>query len=231
MKRFWKETGIEPVGEHWRVTLDGRAIKTQGGRPQLVPNATLARALATEWAAQGPEIDPASFPLRDLTDYAIDVITADPAPIARELLGFAETDTLCYRADPGEALARRQDIEWEPLLTTAEARYGVRFVRVAGIIHQPQPAATLATFAQILAGYGPFHLAALQTLTSLTASLVIALAALEPDADLAHLWNASCLEEDWQAEFWGRDAEAIVRRERRRGTFLAAARFAALAST
>ena len=229
MKRFWKQAGTAPADDlGWRVTLDGRAIRTQGGRAQVVPSRALATALAAEWDGQGEEIDAARFVLRDLADYAIDVIAADPAVVVRELLGFGETDTLCYRGEPGEALTRRQLVEWEPLLAACEARHGLRFTRVAGIIHQPQPSETLARLAGLLAGLSPFRLAALHTLTSLSASLVIGLTALEPGADLAHLWNAANLEEDWQAEFWGRDAEAEARRERRRADFLTAARFAAL---
>ncbi|MDE2403746.1 MAG: molecular chaperone [Sphingomonadales bacterium] len=229
MKRFWKQAGVAGGAEGWQVTLDGRAVKTQGGRPQVVPTAALAAALAAEWDGQPEEIDPARFVLRDLADYALDVIAADPAPVANTLLGYAETDTLCYRGDPGEALTRRQEADWEPLLAAAEARHGVRFVRVAGIIHRPQPPETRARLGEVLAALDPFTLAALQTLTSLAASLVIGLAALEPEADLPHLWNAANLEEDWQAELWGKDAEAEARRERRRATFLAAAGFARLA--
>ena len=228
MKRFWKSASVAPHAEGWRVTLDGRVIKSQGGRPQIVPSRALAEALAAEWDAQAAEIDPAMFVLRDMADYAIDVIAAEPAETAATLLGFASTDTLCYRGEPGHALTRRQDLEWEPLLTQTEARLNIGFVRVAGIIHQPQPPETLARLAAELAALDPFHLAALHTLTSLSASLVIGLAALAPDADLPHLWNAACLEEDWQAEFWGRDEEAEARRERRRLAFFAAARFAGL---
>ncbi|MFN5901782.1 MAG: ATP12 family protein, partial [Novosphingobium sp.] len=170
-----------------------------------------------------------SFVLRDLADFAIDVIAADPGTIRTALVRYAETDTLCYRADPGEALHRRQTERWEPVLAGAEARLGIRFERISGIIHQPQPAATLARLEQELVTLDPFALAALNTLTSLAASLVIGLAALEPEADTGALWIAAELEEEWQAEQWGRDAEAEDRRARRAEAFAAAVRFAALA--
>lgn len=227
MKRFWKEVSTGAVeGGGWRVLLDGRGVKTPGGRAQVVPGEALAQALAAEWAVQGEEIDPAGFVLRDMADYALDVVAADEAAVVAAVLKYGETDTLCYRGEPGEALTRRQESEWEPLLLAAEARHRVRFVRVAGIMHRPQPAETLSVLGDVLAGLGPLRLAAVQNLASLAASLVVALAALEPEADLAHLWNAASLEEDWQAEMWGRDAEAEARRERRRLAFLAAAEMA-----
>ena len=234
MKRFYREATLDPImqgpiEQRWRVLLDGRAIKTQGGRAQVVPTQALGEAMAAEWADQGDDIDTTRFIFRDLADYALDVITPAPDETRTTLLGFAETDTLCYRAYPDEPFAARQQTDWEPLACAAEARFGVRFVRVSGVIHRPQPPATLDTLRAHLAGLDPFALAALHTLTSLAASLIIGLTALEPDADLATLWNAANLEELWQAELWGREYEAEARRARRRASFFAAAHFARLA--
>ena len=135
MKRFWNDVAVEEAADGWRVLLDGRPIRTQGGNPQVLPSAELAEMLADEWRAQGDDIDAAAFPLRDMADYAIDqVAPAAEATIAR-LLRFAETDTLCYRADPDEPLHRRQREVWEPLVAEFEAREGVRMERVSGVLH------------------------------------------------------------------------------------------------
>ncbi len=229
MKRFYKQVDIAAEENGWRVTLDGRGIKTARGAPQVVPTAALARAMAQEWADQGEQIDPARFMLRDLADYAIDVVAAGPDEPIATLLRYAETDTLCYRAEPGEPLRERQDAIWEPLLRAAETRWDIHFERVAGIIHRPQPEATLRRLETVLRAEHAFTLAALSTLTSLAASLVIGLAALAPDGDPTALWAAAELEEDWQAEQWGKDAEAEARRAGRLAAFTSAAGFAALA--
>lgn len=229
MKRFWKQASIVEAEDGWRVLLDGRAIKTVGGRAQVVPTQALATALAEEWAAQGDEIDPALFVYRDMADFALDVVGADRAGQIADLLRYAETDTLCYRGDPGEALTGRQDEVWEPLLTAAERRYDIHFERVAGVLHKPQPEATLRRLRAVLGAQDDFTIAALKQLASLAASLTLALAALEPGADTTALWDAANLEEDWQAELWGKDAEAMDRRARRAAAFAAASRFAALA--
>lgn len=229
MKRFYKAVTVAVDGGGYRVMLDGRPLRTVGGRAQIVPSAPLAEALAAEWSAQGEEIDPAGFIYRDLVDYALDVVTAGKAGVIDELVPYGETDTLCYRAEPDEALGVRQRAVWEPLLTAAEARWEVRFVRVAGIIHKPQPPETLARLREELTRLDAFTLAALRNTAALAASLVLGLQALEPDADIDALWDAANLEEDWQAELWGKDEEALERRARRHAAFAAAARFAALA--
>jgi chaperone required for assembly of F1-ATPase len=228
VKRFYSDVGVEATTGGFRVTLDARPIRTQGGAAQVVPTEALAEAMAAEWAHQGEKIDTSAFRFRDLADYAIDVVSPDPAATIAMLRGYAETDTLCYRAFPDEPFAARQAECWEPLVTGAEARFGIRFVRVSGVMHRPQPADTLAVLADQLGRHDPFTLAALRTLAGLAASLTIGLAALDPDAPLTLLWDAANLEEDWQAEQWGKDAEAQARRERRRADFMAAARFADL---
>jgi chaperone required for assembly of F1-ATPase len=229
MKRFYREVSCGETAGGWQVQLDGRGVKSVGGRPQFVPSRALAEAIAAEWAAQSEEIDPGRFLLRDMADFALDVVAPDPAEAVSALLPYGETDTLCYRAEPEEPLHQRQLELWEPLLRAAEARWDVHFERVSGVLHRPQPAATIARMRAAVVALDPFVLAALRNTASLAASLVIGLAALEPDAQVEPLWQAANLEEDWQAELWGEDSEAALHRERRLAAFTAAARFAALA--
>ena len=229
MKRFYKDVSVEPADGGFRVTLDDRPIRTQGGAAQVVPTRALAEAMAEEWRTQGEEIDPKGFALRDLADYAIDHVVPDPAVSAARLLPYAETDTLCYRADPDEPLYRRQQELWEPLVKAFEARHGIGLERVSGIVHRPQPAEALARLRTVLEALDPFTLAALETLTRLATSLSIGLLALEPEADPDALFAASNCEQDWQAELWGWDAQAEERRAVRLVAFGKAAEFARLA--
>lgn len=222
MKRFYKTVTVAEAEGGWQVQLDGRGIKTARGAPQIVPSRTLAEMLAAEWEAQGEEMDSTSFVHRDLADYAIDVAAGQRETTIAELLRYAETDTLCYRADPDDALFQRQQDEWEPVVTAFEQREGLRLERVSGIIHRQQPEASMARLRDGLAALDPFTLAGLQMMTSLAASLCIGLSALEAGADATALWNAASLEEDWQAELWGQDWEAEERREIRRTAFQAA---------
>ena len=226
MKRFYKNVSIAPLDGHCTVMLDGKPIRTQGGQPLMLPGGDLARLLADEWDSQGEEIDPAAFRFRDMADYALDVVAPDPAALVDKLLGYAETDTLCYRADPEEALYRRQQEVWEPLLAAMEAREGIALTRVSGVLHRAQPRASMDTLRARLEQLDPFTLAALEQLTSLSASLGIGLSALEEDADAEALWDAANLEEDWQGELWGKDWETEERRAKRKAGFLAALEFA-----
>lgn len=219
MKRFYKTVSVEPVQDGFQVHLDGKAVKTQLGNPQVVPGETLAKELAQEWNKQGDEIDQASFRYRDLADFAVDMVTPDREEHITKLLSFLETDTLCYRAHPDEPSFKHQDELWEPIVTAFEARENVTLERVCGIMHRPQATATIDTLAARLKALDPFTMTACVTLTSLAASLVIGLSAFQDNADKDALWDAANLEQDWQIEQWGQDAEARFVRERRTADF------------
>ncbi|MEP0393067.1 MAG: ATP12 family protein [Erythrobacter sp.] len=225
MKRFYKEVSVTAVESGWQVMLDTRAMKTVGGLAQILPTKVLAEALAAEWSAQGEKIDPASMPLRDMADYAIDMVSPDTDALIEKAVAYGDTDTLLYRADPDEPLFARQQEVWEPVVGALEARLGVQFVRISGIIHRPQHDETLVKLRDELTGQSPFALAAIEAMTHLAASLITGLSASEPKADALALWNAANLEEDWQIEQWGRDEEAEERREKRTGDFLRARQF------
>ena len=230
MKRFYKNVSVQQVSDGWQVMLDTRALKTVKGGPQVVPTKALGEALAAEWDAQGDKIDPATMPLRDMADYAIDVVAPDPAALIEKAVQYGDTDTLLYRADPDEPLYARQQEVWEPIVTAMEARLGATFTRISGIIHRPQSEEVLGALREELTGQSPFALAPIELMTHLAASLITGLSAAQPDADALALWNAASLEEEWQAEEWGRDEEAEERREKRTADFLKAREFWALAT-
>ncbi|WP_298464393.1 ATP12 family protein [uncultured Erythrobacter sp.] len=229
MKRFYKDVATHQVDGGWQVTLDKRGIKTVKGAQQILPTRALAEAMAQEWDAQGEKLDPTTLPMRDMADYALDIVAPDVAAIAETLTAFGDTDTLLYRADPDEPLYARQQEVWEPIVAEFEQREGVRLTPVSGIMHRPQSADTLTSLRAKLETSDPFTLAGIEAMTSLSASLVVGLSALEPDIEPLTLWEAASLEEEWQADLWGRDAEAETRRAKREGDFLKACEFTRLA--
>lgn len=229
MKRFYTSVTVEPVDDGFALLLDGRLVKTPGRASLILPSALMAQAIADEWAGQGEEIVIASMPMTGFANAAIDRIAPDPGRFVSDIAAYGETDTLCYRADPGDPLAERQHAEWEPILQWAENRYDIRLIRVAGIVHQPQSTHSLSRLTSVVKAFDPYVLAGLSTITTIGGSLVSSLAMLEQAFDSGAIWRAVCLEELWQEELWGADAEAEVTRALRRATFDDAYRFCCIA--
>lgn len=224
MKRFYKAVSVEEAPGGWQIALDERRVKTAAGAAQIVPTKALGEAMAREWAEQGETMDPARFVLRDMADYALDVVASDRGAAIEKLLGYGETDTLLYRADPSDALFARQEEVWEPIIAAFEAREGLSLTRISGVIHQAQDARVAKAYRARLEAFDAFALAGIEAMTSLAASLLIGLAASEAEDDVRALalWQAASLEEEWQAALWGRDEEAEERRQKREADFLAA---------
>lgn len=228
MKRFYKHAEAAPGAGGVAILLDGRTVKTPGREPLAVPTEELAEAIAAEWNAQGEDIDPRSMPLTGLANAAIDRVAPDPAAFARGLAAYGESDLLCYRSEgPGE-LVRRQDETWDPLLLWARRRYDIEIETAVGVMHRAQPPQTVERLARAVAARGPFQLAALSPLVTISGSLVIALALAEGEISLDTAWNSATLDEAWQAEQWGEDALAVQALELRRREFEAAYRFLTL---
>lgn len=225
MKRFYKEATARAAPGGWEIVLDGRPVRTPGRLPLVLPSERLAEAIAEEWRAQGDKVDPRSMPLTGLANAAIDRIAPDPHAFARSLSRYGESDLLCYRAETPAALVDRQAAAWDPLLTWARRRFDADFEVVCGIIHRPQPSAALDRVGKAVSARGPFELAALSPLVTISGSLLIALALAERAIDLETAWTAATLDEAWQAEKWGEDPEAAAALAARRRDFDAAWRF------
>ena len=221
-KRFYKDVAIAERDGGFAILLDGRPIRTPGRRLLLLPTQPLADRAATEWSGQHKVIDPGSMPLTRIANTAIDGVSEHQAEVADGIAAYAGNDLLCYRADAPEGLVARQTEKWDPLLAWAETTFGGRFHLAAGVMPVTQDAAVLAAVRRALDAYSPLELAALHTVTTLTGSAVLALALAAGMASAEAVWSAAHVDEDWNIEQWGEDAEAAARRRFRKAEFDAA---------
>ena len=225
MKRFYKDVSVKEEGGAWRVLLDGRTLKTQAKATLELPNRALAEAVADEWRAQGENIDPPSMHLTRLAFGAIDGVKADRTKIADHALSFGRTDLLSYRADTPQELVARQASAWDPLLDWVAERHGARLAVTSGIGHVAQTEEAVSALEQAIAAQDDYALAALHAATTLTGSLVIALALADRRLNAAEAFAAATVDESFQAEKWGLDFEAELRLKRHAEELAAAERF------
>ena len=222
MKRFYKEVSVADENGAFHVLLDGRPIKTPGRWQLALPTRALAEAIADEWRAQEEIIDPKSMPLTSLAMGAIDSAADERADQA---LVFAKSDLLCYRAEEPAEVVTRQAASWDRLLDWADERYGARLAVATGIVFVEQPPEALAALARAVRGRSPFHLTAIHAAAAITGSLVLALALAERRLTAGEAFATSRVDEAFQAEKWGEDAEASARDARLAGELAAIERF------
>lgn len=228
MKRFWKAAAAVPLDGGWTIELDGKPVRTPARQPLLLPTQGLAAAVAEEWNSAGETVNPREMPLTGLANAAIDRVAPDPDAFADGLARYGESDLACYRVNRPRELVARQEKSWGALLAWARRRFDVDFCTTSGITHVPQPKETVRQLAQAVRSLEPFQLAALSPLVTIGGSLVAALAVVEKELSAEQAWDSVTVDEQWQREQWGSDAEAEAALEARRCDFFAAARFARL---
>lgn len=214
-KRFYRDVTVERRDEHWLVLLDGREIKTPGKHRLALPTEALANALAGEWRAQEKVIDPATMPVTRIANAAIEGVADNLQPVANDIVSYAASDLLCYRASGPHALTVRQANAWDPVLAWAETELSARFVLAEGVMPVDQPRETLDRISEALRPMNAFQLAGLHVVTTLTGSAILALSIFKGHMSAAAAWSASHVDEDYQIEQWGEDGEAKARRAMR----------------
>ncbi|CAA7616663.1 ATP12 family chaperone protein [Magnetospirillum sp. UT-4] len=230
IKRFYKRAEAAPAGPAFSVRLDGRPVRTPAGRPLEVPTQALAEAIAAEWEAQGTEVKPHHMPLTQLASTALDRIGPEREAILAQLMNYAATDLLCYRAGFPPDLVERQARQWQPLLDWARDALGADLVATEGVIAVAQPEPALAALAARLRGYDTWRLTALQMTAAAAGSLVLALALVEGRLGADQAFALSQLDETYQIEQWGEDHEAADRRATLARDIAAAGRLLTLAA-
>jgi chaperone required for assembly of F1-ATPase len=224
IRRFYQAVEVTEQDGRFVLSLDGRGARTPGRNPLAAHSRALMLEVAAEWERQRETIDPAEMPLTRLLNSAIDGVAHTMAETRADIVRYAGSDLLCYRAEEPDTLVERQAHTFDSVLRWAVESLGARFNVTTGIVHVAQPPQALAAIAAALDSYDdPAALAALSVMTTLSGSALLALAVARGFFSAEAAWRAAHVDEDFQAERWGADAEAIARREARWREFEAAA--------
>ena len=234
-KRFYTLATVEQREGGYALLLDGRAAKTPAKRGLALPSKAAGDVVAAEWNLQVAVIDPALMPLTRITNTAIDGVAEQMAAVAAEVKTYLTSDLLLYRAADPASLAEAEAAAWDPVLAWVREAFGARFILAEGISFVTQPEATLIAMGSVVdavVGEGaaaPFRLAAMHVMTTLTGSGLLALAVMHGRLTPEAAWAAALVDELFQESQWGRDEEALERRECRWTDMRAAATMGLLA--
>lgn len=224
MKRFYKEATT--LGG--ALALDGKPARTKGGRAFAAPSPLLMDAVREEWNAAGEKIDFAAMPMTRFAMTLIDLGDSDAPKWRDSVLAFLKSDLVCYRAAAPASLRARQATAWDPLVDWMASAIGVPLRMGDGLAFIEQPAAALRAGREAIAALTPAVLLGVKSAAEIAGSAVIAFALAKGAFDEAQLFAASRIDEAFQNEQWGVDAEAEERAKSLRADFSDAARFLAL---
>lgn len=220
--RDWTKVTVREEASGFLVLLDDRSLNTPGRAPLVLPTPALAERIADEWRAVEGRIDPRGLPFTRMANTAIDRAPRRFEAIVAAIAEFGDTDLLCYRASDPVALAARQATAWDPWLAWARDEFGAPLTVTEAVTHRPQPHGSLHRLREAVAAHDTFEIVALHDLVALSGSLVLGLAISRGALNGQDGWTISRLDEVWQAERWGEDAEAAEAAALARADFLRA---------
>ncbi len=222
-KRFYGHASVAPVEGGYTVHLDGRPIRTPGRAVVTLASEPAARLVADEFECQKDEIDPVTMPVTRLVNTTIDGVANQPDAVLEDILRYASSDLLCYRAAGPDRLVALQSEAWDPILDWARNTLGARLFLAEGVIQVEQPRESIAALGvHLRLATEPFRLASLHVMTTLTGSALLALAVDAGELDVETAWRAAHVDEDWTIAQWGEDAEAAAARQNRYRDMVAA---------
>lgn len=216
LKRFWKAVEVAESEGGWAVLLDGRTPKTPAHARMLLPTEAAARLVADEWAAQGEFIEPGTMPATRLASTAIDRVSQVRDAVADEVAAYAGSDALCYLAEHPTPLVEKQARAWTPWRDWAARELGVALEPAEGIVHRAQDPAAVARVKALALELDDFALTGLAAAVPLLGSAILGLALHQGALSGEAAFDLSRIEEAFQEDQWGVDAEAAERTANRR---------------
>ena len=223
-KRFYREASIGEAAGGFALLLDGRPAHTPGKHPIVLPTRAAAELVAAEWRAAVEHIDPGKMPVTRIVHSALDGVAREMAAVQAEIVKYAGSDLVCYRAGEPASLVAAQGAAWDPVIAFAREALGARLTLAQGVVFAAQPDHALNAIEAAVRGFDtPLPLACLHVATTLAGSALLALSVAHGRFTAEAAWAAAHVDEDFQIRAWGADAEAETRRALRWRDFAAAA--------
>ncbi|MCB1784256.1 MAG: ATP12 chaperone family protein [Alphaproteobacteria bacterium] len=202
MKRFYKLVSSSREQGGHTITLDGRPVKTRAGEKLLCKTESLAQELVKEWASQGEQIRPDTMPLTQILNTMTDRVSRERAAMSAAVLKYLDTDLICYRVENPPALCTLQEEIWSPWSAWFEEKFKHPLATTTGLQALAQNQVLHKAVAEYVEAMEDDHFTILQLVTSLSGSIILALAFTDQAATPKDILRAMFLEEDFKDELY-----------------------------
>ena len=212
MKRFYKLVSSKKVSDGYALQLDGKNIKTPLGQVIQAPTQALMDAIVLEWAEQGEKVKPETMPLTQILTTAIDKIR-DREKITESCMRYLDTDLVCYWCKDPEELAKKQKEVWGAWVKWFESHFEVPLYTTKKIEALTQDEEAHKRVWNYIESLDDTYFTIVQIMTSLSGSLILALAFSEGDITPEEIYEASYLEELYRGDIYNEDVHGAAPNE------------------
>ncbi|MEI2734565.1 MAG: ATP12 family protein [Rhodoblastus sp.] len=88
------------------------------------------------------------MPVTRLVNSALDGVARDLSGVVADIVKYAGSDLVCYRAGEPDGLVAAQAAAWDPALAFAREKFGARFILAEGVMFAAQPDHAIEAFAR-----------------------------------------------------------------------------------
>lgn len=212
MKRFYTMASSKKTDDGFVIQLDGKTIKTPSGQEMAAPTQSLADAIVLEWAAQEEKVKPETMPLTQILTTAIDKIR-DRDAITESVMRYLDTDLVCYWTKEPEVLAKKQKEIWGRWVKWFDEHFEVPLnttTKLDALTQDEEAHKRVWNYIETLDDY---YFTILHVTTSLSGSLVLALAFSEGEITPEEVFDASYLEELYRGEIYNEQVHGAAPNE------------------
>ena len=215
MKKFWKIVQVKKkIKNSFDILLDKRILKTPMQKDLIFSNYKIAKETALEWDIDEKEINTENMVFYGLISTAIDKISNDKVSYIDNVLGFINTDLICYRADGPNELVDLQNSSWNPINSFIKKYIDVELKFFIGVMPSKQSLQIFNRLKTLINSFSDIEISALHRMTNLTGSIFISICILKGDVLKNEAFELSFLDELYQAKNWGVEEESLDKRDK-----------------
>ena len=215
MKKFWKIVQVKKKTKNsFEILLDKRILKTPMQKDLIFSNYKIAKETALEWDIDEKEINTENMVFYGLISTAIDKISNDKVSYIENVLGFINTDLICYRADGPNELVDLQNSSWNPIISFIKKYIDVELKFFIGVMPSKQSIEIFNRLKTLINSFSDIEISALHRMTNLTGSIFISICILKGDVLKNEAFELSFLDELYQAKNWGIEQESLDKRDK-----------------
>lgn len=215
MKKFWKIVQVKKkLKNSFEILLDKRILKTPMQKDLIFSNYKIAKETALEWDIDEKEINTENMVFYGLISTAIDKISNDKVSYIENVLGFINTDLICYRADGPNELVDLQNSSWNPIISFIKKYIDVELKFFIGVMPSKQSLEIFNRLKTLINSFSDIEISALHRMTNLTGSIFISICILKGDVLKNEAFELSFLDELYQAKNWGIEQESLDKRDK-----------------
>ena len=215
MKKFWKIVQVKKkLKNSFEILLDKRILKTPMQKDLIFSNYKIAKETALEWDIDEKEINTENMVFYGLISTAIDKISNDKVSYIENVLGFINTDLICYRADGPNELVDLQNSSWNPIISFIKKYIDVELKFFIGVMPSKQSLEIFNRLKTLINSFSDIEISALHRMTNLTGSIFISICILKGDVLKNEAFELSFLDELYQAKNWGIEEESLDKRNK-----------------